>query len=290
VLPSATLKPEQLETIRDYTRRLALALQVKGLMNVQYAIHNGKVYVIEVNPRASRTVPYVSKATGYPIAKIAVALMMGRKLKDMPELPQGELPTRKNCVKSPVFPFNKFIGVDPILGPEMRSTGEVMGVGETFGEAFAKAQLSANNPLPESGAVFISINSRQKQEVAPLARKYAELGFDIYATRGTASVIHAAGMECKTVFKVNEGRPNVVDLVKDRIVDLIINTPSGAHAFEDERAIRRAAVQYQIPCITTLSAARAAADGIQARRAGAVSVLSLQELHRVEEKPAAELV
>ncbi|MCB1020361.1 MAG: carbamoyl-phosphate synthase large subunit [Acidobacteria bacterium] len=285
VLPAATLKPEQLETIRDYTRRLALALQVKGLMNVQYAIHNGKVYVIEVNPRASRTVPYVSKATGFPVAKIAVALMMGRKLKDMPELPQGELPTRKNCVKSPVFPFNKFQGVDPILGPEMRSTGEVMGVADTFGEAFAKAQLSANNPLPDSGAVFISINSRQKHETAPIARKFAQLGFELYATRGTASIIRAAGLKCKTVFKVNEGRPNVVDLIKDRAVDLIINTPSGAHAFEDERSIRRAAVQHQIPCVTTLSAARAAADGIAARRKGGVNVISLQELHRVETEP-----
>jgi len=282
VLPSATIGEEQLATIRDYTVRLAKATNVIGLVNIQYAIHSGKVYVIEVNPRASRTVPFVSKATGFPLAKIAVQLMLGKKLADIPGLPKGELPTRKNCVKSPVFPFNKFQGVDPILGPEMRSTGEVMGVGDTFGEAFDKAQLSAGNPLPDDGAVFISVNSRQKADALVTAKKFADLGFQIYATRGTAAHFRAAGIDCKVVFKVNEGRPNLVDLIKDRQVNLIINTPAGATAFDDEQAIRRAAIQHQIPCITTLSAGRAAAEGIEARRNAGIQVRSLQDLHNQE--------
>jgi carbamoyl-phosphate synthase large subunit len=281
VLPSATLTPEQIATIKDYTRRMALRLNVIGLMNVQYAIANGAVYVIEVNPRASRTVPYVSKSTGVPLAKIAVGLMLGRKLADY-GLPKGELPVRKNCVKSPVFPFNKFPGVDPILGPEMRSTGEVMGIGDTFGEAFSKAQLSAGQELPDSGSIFISISSRQWQGAPEVARKFADLGFSLFSTRGTAQRLRSAGLDCKTVLKVNEGRPNLVDLIKGKQVDLIINTPAGAHAFHDEKAIRRAAVLQGIPCITTLSAARAAADGIAARREGAVQVRSLQELHAGE--------
>jgi carbamoyl-phosphate synthase large subunit len=260
---------------------MARALHVVGLMNVQYAIANNKVYVIEVNPRASRTVPYVSKATGVPLAKIAVGLMVGRKLSDY-GLTGGELPVEKNCVKSPVFPFNKFPGVDPILGPEMRSTGEVMGIGDTFGEAFAKAQLSAGQSLPDSGAVFVSISDRQRAEGVRIARKFFDLGFSIYATRGTAEALRQAGITCRVVFKVNEGRPNLVDLIKDKQVDLIINTPAGAHAFHDEKAIRRASVQHGIPCITTLSAARAAADGIAARRAQPTTVRSLQELHAKE--------
>ncbi len=281
VLPSATLSPEQIATIKDYTRRMALRLNVIGLMNVQYAIANGTVYVIEVNPRASRTVPYVSKSTGVPLAKIAVGLMLGRKLSDY-DLPKDELPVEKNCVKSPVFPFNKFPGVDPILGPEMRSTGEVMGIGETFGEAFSKAQLSAGQALPDSGSIFFSISARQWQGAPEVARKFADLGFSLFSTRGTAQRLRNAGLDCKTVLKVNEGRPNLVDLIKGKQVDLIINTPAGAHAFHDEKAIRRAAVQQGIPCITTLSAARAAADGIAAKREGAVRVRSLQELHAGE--------
>ncbi len=281
VLPAATLSLEHVETIREYTVRLARALRVVGLMNVQYAIANGKVYVIEVNPRASRTVPYVSKATGVPLAKIAVGLMVGRKLSDY-NLPRGVLPVYRNCVKSPVFPFNKFPGVDPILGPEMRSTGEVMGIGDTFGEAFAKAQLSAGQSLPDSGAAFVSVSDRQRAEGVDIARKFAALGFSIYATRGTAQSLRAAGIECRTVFKVNEGRPNLVDLIKGKQVDIIINTPAGAHAFHDEKAIRRAAGQHRISCITTLSAARAAADGIAARRAQPATVRSLQELHAKE--------
>ncbi|HUG80961.1 MAG TPA: carbamoyl-phosphate synthase large subunit, partial [Bryobacterales bacterium] len=224
VLPSASIPEEQLAQIRDYTVRLAKALNVRGLMNIQYAIHEGKVYVIEVNPRASRTVPYVSKSTGYPLAKIAVGIMVGKKLRDY-NLPKGILPVHKNCVKSPVFPFNKFPGVDPILGPEMRSTGEVMGIGETFGEAFAKAQLSAGQALPDQGAVFVSVTERLRAEGLDIARKFAALGFKIYATRGTAYAMRAAGIDCHVSLKVNEGRPNIVDLIKDRQLSLIVNSP-----------------------------------------------------------------
>ena len=278
VLPAQTIPDNTLETIADYTVRLAKALNVIGLVNVQYAVHEGRVYVIEVNPRASRTVPYVSKATGVPLAKIAVGLMTGRKLADY-GLSQGVLSTTEVCVKSPVFPFNKFSGVDPLLGPEMRSTGEVMGIGSSFGEAFAKAQLSAGQMLPEGGSVFLSVNSRQKAEGVEMGRKFADLGFQIYATRGTAKALRNAGLRCRTVMKVAEGRPNVLDLITDRRVDLIVNTPSGAHAFEDEKRIRSAAIQQGIPSMTTLNAAKAAVNGIAARKHGQLGVLSLQDLH-----------
>ncbi len=281
VLPAASIPDEQLETIRDYTVRLAKSLNVIGLMNVQYAIQNGKVYVIEVNPRASRTVPFVSKATGVQLAKIATGLMVGRNLSDY-GLSGGALPVAKNCVKSPVFPFNKFPGVDPILGPEMRSTGEVMGIGDSFGEAFAKAQLSAGQALPESGSVFVSVNRRNRPEGIEVAKKFAELGLPLYATRGTAFALRAAGLDCKVVLKVNEGRPNIVDLIKGRKVDLIINTPAGVHSFKDEKVIRRAAMQQNVPCITTLSGAKAAAGGMAARRTRSLQVRSLQELHAGE--------
>ena len=286
VLPAQTIPDNTLETIADYTVRLAKALNVIGLVNVQYAVHEGRVYVIEVNPRASRTVPYVSKATGVPLAKIAVGLMTGRKLADY-GLSQGVLATTKVCVKSPVFPFNKFSGVDPLLGPEMRSTGEVMGIGSSFGEAFAKAQLSAGQMLPDSGSVFLSVNSRQKAAGVEMGRKFADLGFEIYATRGTAKALRNAGLRCRTVLKVAEGRPNVLDLITDRRVDLIVNTPSGAHAFADEKKIRSAAIQQGIPSMTTLNAAKAAVNGIEARKHGEPGVLSLQDLHaKAETVPA----
>ena len=283
VLPPKTLTPKQLATIEDYTVRLAKALHVIGLMNVQYAIRNGEVYVLEVNPRASRTVPYVSKATGVPLPRIAVGLMLGRKLADYAHLTGGRvsgvLPVPQDFVKSPVFPFNKFPGVDPALGPEMRSTGEVMGVGQSFGEAFAKAQISAGAPLPATGTVFISVNDHHKPEAAEVARKFAELGYQLVATRGTAAVLRAAGLHCRTVFKVNEGRPNVVDLLKAGAVQLAIYTTMGAPAFFDEKAIRRSALAYRVPCITTMSGARAAAEAVAARRNDPIRVWSLQEIH-----------
>ncbi len=278
VLPPQTIPDDNLETITDYTIRLAKALQVVGLMNVQYAIHQGKVYVIEVNPRASRTVPYVSKATGVPLAKIAVNLMMGRKLAEF-DLNTRVLHPHEVCVKSPVFPFNKFSGVDPLLGPEMRSTGEVMGIGSSFGEAFAKAQLSAGQMLPESGSIFLSVNSRQIDEGIEIARRFSEFGFQIHATRGTAASLRATGLRCRTVMKVNEGRPNVLDLIANRKVDLIVNTPAGPYAFKDEKKIRSSAIQHGIPSMTTLNAARAAVNGIAARQAERAKVRALQDLH-----------
>src|SRR5580658_2645221 len=213
VLPPVSIRESEIKTIEEYTIKLARALNVIGLMNVQYAIKDGVVYVLEVNPRASRTVPYVSKATGVPLPKLAVQLMLGKKLHEVTEH-RGRLPVPLCFVKSPVFPFNKFPGVDPVLGPEMRSTGEVMGVGDNFGEAFSKAQLSAGMPLPEKGTVFISVNEKDKTAAVTLARRFTELGFEVTATRGTAAVIRAAGLQVKTIFKVNEGRPNAVDLLK----------------------------------------------------------------------------
>ena len=286
VLPSVTLKPEVLAQIRDYTVRLARALHVVGLMNVQYAIQHDTVFVLEVNPRASRTIPYVSKATGVPLAKVAARLMTGRKLRDL-HLPIVEFDGVKElavrdfyAVKSPVFPFSKFRGVDTILGPEMRSTGEVMGISSTFGLAFAKAQLAAGQRLPLSGVVFVSVNDHDKKHVAAVVKDLAAAGLRITATRGTAAALTRAGIEIDAVYKVNEGRPNIVDLIKTGKVNLVINTPLGRESFYDEKSIRRAAVRYNVPCITTLSAASAAARGIRAMAGHAPDVAALQDLHR----------
>jgi carbamoyl-phosphate synthase large subunit len=281
VLPPVSLGEAEIRTIEEYTVKLARALNVIGLMNVQYAIKDSQVYVLEVNPRASRTVPYVSKATGVPLPKLAVQLMLGKKLHEVTEH-RGRLPVPLKFVKSPVFPFNKFPGVDPVLGPEMRSTGEVMGVGENFGEAFWKAQLSAGSPLPVKGTVFISVNDRYKADIVPVAARFAELGFDLVATRGTARNLERSGLKCKTVFKVNEGRPNAVDLLKRGSIQLVIYTTNGALSFEDEKSIRRSAITYRVPCITTLSGARAAAEAVASRLRDPIRVWSLQEIHRKE--------
>jgi carbamoyl-phosphate synthase large subunit len=283
VLPAVDLSPEVMETIRKYTRQLSKALSVMGLVNIQFAIQRGKVFVIEVNPRASRTVPYVSKATGIPLAKIAARIMVGRKLKEM--LPEQvasgkDLDTGSHFfVKSPVFPWGKFPGVDTVLGPEMKSTGEVMGVADNFGEAFAKAQSAAGQVLPLTGTIFISVNDHDKEGLVALARQYIEMGFHLVATHGTAEVLEAAGLQPERVYKVKEGRPNVVDLIKGERIQLIINTPRGQDTMFDEKAIRRAAVLARIPTITTLAAARAAAEGISALQEGVLSVIALQTLH-----------
>ena len=283
VLPAVDLSDDVLRTIRRHTRELAMALHVIGLVNIQFAIQRGKVFVIEVNPRASRTVPYVSKATGVPLAKIASRLMVGRKLKELlPEAVESgaDLETGSHYyVKSPVFPWGKFPGVDTVLGPEMKSTGEVMGVADNFGEAFAKAQIAAGQVLPLSGTIFMSVNDHDKEAVVSLARTFVEMGFHLVATHGTAEVLEAAGMQPERVYKVKEGRPNVVDLIKGDRIQLIVNTPRGQETFFDEKAIRRAAVLARIPTITTLAAARAAAEGISALQRGTLSVFALQELH-----------
>ena len=288
VLPAVSIRAETLETIRTYTRKLALALKVVGLVNLQLAIqHDAEgqdhVFIIEVNPRASRTVPYVSKATGIPLAKVAARLMTGRKLREL--LPE-QLATGRDLetgthfyVKSPVFPWNKFAGVDTVLGPEMRSTGEVMGVAATFGEAFAKAQLAAGQVLPTSGTVFFSVNDPDKPAVVDLVRRYVDMGFKIVATEGTANVLEKAGIVVQRVFKVKEGRPNIVDLIKGDRIQLLVNTPRGQDTFFDEKAIRRAAVLARIPSITTIAAAQAAVEGIHAMQSRQTTVYALQQLH-----------
>jgi carbamoyl-phosphate synthase large subunit len=283
VLPAVDLSDDVLRTIRKYTRELARALDVIGLVNIQFAIQRGKVFVIEVNPRASRTVPYVSKATGVPLAKIASRLMVGGKLRELlPEAVESgaDLDTGAHYyVKSPVFPWGKFPGVDTVLGPEMKSTGEVMGVADNFGEAFAKAQIAAGQVLPTSGTIFMSVNDHDKDGIVTLGKTFVEMGFHLVATHGTAEVLEGAGLQPERVYKVKEGRPNVVDLIKGDRIQLIVNTPRGQDTFFDEKAIRRAAVQARIPTITTLAAARAAAEGIAALQRGTLSVYALQELH-----------
>ena len=287
VLPAVDIPARHLATMREHTFRLARALKVIGLMNIQYAIQRDRVFVLEVNPRASRTVPYVSKATGVPLAKIAARLMTGRKLREF--LPENveratDLSTG-SCyfVKSPVFPWSKFPGVDTVLGPEMKSTGEVMGVADNFGEAFAKAQLAAGMSLPRGGTAFISVADQDKPQVAEVAQRFAELGFQLVATHGTAEVLSASGLNVERVYKVKEGRPNIVDLIKGEKIQLIINTPRGPDPYFDEKAIRRAAVVHRIPTITTLSAARAAAEGIAALQQGQLTVRALQQLHTESE-------
>ncbi|HVG33784.1 MAG TPA: carbamoyl-phosphate synthase large subunit [Pyrinomonadaceae bacterium] len=278
VLPPQRIDPEHLETMRHYTRELARALKVRGLMNIQYAIKDHRVYVLEVNPRASRTVPFVSKATGVPLARIAALVMAGQSLASF-NLPD-ELTVNRFFIKSPVFPFVKFPGVDPILSPEMHSTGEVMGVGESFGEAYAKAMMSAGLELPQSGKAFISVNDADKGQSVVLARRLSRLGFELVATLGTSARLREVGLKVETVFKVNEGRPNIVDHIKRGEIALIINTPLGRASHYDEQAIRRAALQYNVPCVTTTTGAEAIVEAINARsRESAIKVYALQELH-----------
>ena len=280
VLPPIRIDPEHIETMQHYTRLLATALSVRGLMNIQFAIKDHRVYVLEVNPRASRTVPFVSKATGIPIARIAALVMAGEALAGF-NLPEN-LTVNRFFIKSPVFPFAKFPGVDPILGPEMHSTGEVMGVGETFGEAYGKAMTAAGLSLPQTGRAFISVNDADKGQAVVLARKLARLGFEIVATLGTSDRLREVGLKVDNVFKVNEGRPNIVDYIKRGEIALVINTPLGRASHFDEQAIRRAALQYNVPCVTTMTGAQAIVEAISARGTDPVmKVRSLQELHAV---------
>ncbi len=284
VLPAVDLSEDVLRTIREHTRKLAMSLNVIGLVNIQFAIQRGKVFVIEVNPRASRTVPYVSKATGVPLAKIASRLMVGRKLKEL--LPEQvasgkDLETGAHFyVKSPVFPWGKFPGVDTVLGPEMKSTGEVMGVADNFGEAFAKAQIAAGQVLAAEGH-DLHERERPRQGVAGVAGEDSLWRWASTWLRRMErpKCWSQAGLQPERVYKVKEGRPNVVDLIKGDRIQLIVNTPRGQETFFDEKAIRRAAVLARIPTITTLAAARAAAEGIAALQEGTLSVYALQELH-----------
>jgi carbamoyl-phosphate synthase large subunit len=275
VMPPIMIRPDLLDRMKDYTRRLGAALQVIGLMNIQFAVKDGITYVLEVNPRASRTVPYVSKATGTPLANIAARVMAGESLRDLGL--DADLRVSHCFVKSPVFPFNKFPRMDRILGPEMISTGEVMGVAEDFGSAFAKAQLAAGVALPKQGTVFLSVNDNDKRALISVARDLEKLGFGFIATSGTRQALIAHQIEAEPIFKVGEGRPNIVDNIKNGKVDLIINTPLGCQSRYDEKAIRRAATQHVIPCITTLSGAMAAVNAIRALQREQLTVRSIQE-------------
>jgi carbamoyl-phosphate synthase large subunit len=285
VVPPFLCPERHLATIRDHTRRIARALNVVGLMNVQFAIKNDVVYVLEVNPRASRTVPYLSKATGVSLAKVAAKVMVGRTLADLGLT--RDLEAAGVFVKSPVFPFVRFPGVDTILGPEMKSTGEVMGGSSSFGVAFAKAQLSVGQRLPEAGTAFVSVNNTDKANLVPIARDLSSLGFRLTATRGTAAYLRAFGLAVDVVYKVNEGRPNIADEIVNRKIDLIVNTPLGRESFLDDRAVRRAAMLYEVPCITTLTGAAAAVSAIRARKEQGVSVRALQDYYTALSAPRA---
>jgi carbamoyl-phosphate synthase large subunit len=277
VVPPYQIADRHLALIRDYTRRIAHALKVVGLMNAQFAIKDDTVYVLEVNPRASRTVPYLSKATGVPLAKVAARLMIGRTLAQLGIA--EDLEVSGFFVKTPVFPFVRFPGVDTILGPEMKSTGEVMGGAATFGSAFAKAQLAAGLRLPDGGAAFISVNNHDKPAVVQIARDLRDLGFGLVATRGTANFLRAHGIGADIVFKVNEGRPHVGDEILNNRIHLVINTPLGRESFFDDRTVRRIAMMHGVPCITTLTGAAAAVNAIKALRSEGLTVRALQEYH-----------
>jgi carbamoyl-phosphate synthase large subunit len=277
VVPPFICPERHLNTIRDYTRRIARALKVVGLMNVQFATKDDVVYVLEVNPRASRTVPYLSKATGVSLAKIAAWGRAGRPLAELGLT--SDLEVAGVFVKSPVFPFVRFPGVDTILGPEMKSTGEVMGGSSSFGVAFAKAQLAVGQRLPDGGTAFVSVNNDDKANLVPIARDLSELGFRLIATRGTAAYLRSYGLQVDVVYKVNEGRPNIADEIVNRKVDLVVNTPLGRESFFDDRAVRRAAMMHEVPCITTLTGAAAAVSAIRALRQQGVGVRALQDYY-----------
>ncbi len=277
VVPPYLVPDRHLTTIRDYTRRVARALNVIGLVNAQFAIKDETVYVLEVNPRASRTVPYLSKATGVPLAKIAARVMVGKTLSDLGLV--DDLEVAGVFVKAPVFPFVRFPGVDTILGPEMKSTGEVMGGAATFGAAYAKAQLAAGNRLPREGTAFISVNDEDKASAVPIARDLAGIGFSLLATHGTAAYLRAHGLEVELVFKVNEGRPHIADRLLNRDIDLVINTPLGRESFFDDRTLRRIATVLCVPCVTTLTGAAATVSAIRALREETLDVRPLQDYH-----------
>ncbi|MGH7977352.1 MAG: carbamoyl-phosphate synthase large subunit [Limisphaerales bacterium] len=277
VLPPHTLSQKVIETIREYTHAMARELKVVGLMNVQYAVKGEKVFVLEVNPRASRTVPFVSKAIGFPLAKLAAKVMAGKTLKELNFT--EEIWPKYWAVKESVFPFNRFHGQDILLSPEMRSTGEVMGLDSDLGIAYAKSQMAANSPLPLGGKIFISVSDAHKNEVADIAKLFSDLNFEIVATSGTANILEKAGLKVQRVQKLLEGRPNVIDLLKNKEIQLVINTPSGAAPREDEIKIRTTAVYTGTPIMTTISSAKAAALGIAALKKTGYAVKTIQEYH-----------
>ncbi|MFO8056477.1 MAG: carbamoyl-phosphate synthase large subunit [bacterium] len=277
VIPPVSIPRKHVDTIIEYTRRIAVEMEVVGLMNIQYAIHNDVVYILEANPRASRTVPLVSKVCGVSMARLATRLMLGDKLTD---LKLTRKPVPHFGVKEAVFPFNMFPEVDPVLGPEMRSTGEVLGLADSYGLAFYKAEEATQTGLPEKGTVLISVSDHEKEALVPMARRFKDLGFQILATRGTHDKLVKSGISSEPILKIHEGRPNIADAIANKEIQLVINTPSGKLSAHDDSYIRKAAIKHKIPYITTLAAANAAALGIEARRSGEWQVKSLQEYHR----------
>lgn len=276
-LPSVSLEQDALATIRQWSEALALALQVNGLINLQFAIKDGLVYIIEANPRASRTVPFVAKATGVPLAKVASRIMSGKTLEQIGLTSEPKPPLQ--AVKEAVLPFKRFPGADSILGPEMRSTGEVMGTATSFGLAYAKAELGANEALPTTGTVFLSTHDRDKSALLPVAQRLDQMGFRLVATEGTARALSAAGLKVETVLKVHEGRPNIEDAIRSGEIQLVINTPVGRQAAHDDKYLRRAAIDYAVTTVTTLAGARAAVEGIAALQAQELQVRALQDIH-----------
>ncbi|MCA8969934.1 MAG: ATP-grasp domain-containing protein, partial [Planctomycetes bacterium] len=275
-LPPYSLADDVLDEVRRQTLAMAKALEICGLMNVQFAIKGDRVYVLEVNPRASRTVPFVAKAIGVPLAKLAARVQGGMKLQELGFT--EEVVPEHFSVKAPVFPFNKFPGVDTILGPEMRSTGEVMGIDENFGAAFAKAMEAADVGLPKDGKVFLSVKDSDKREICALAARLSSMGFGLVATAGTYKALRNQGLPVELVNKIHEGRPHVIDLIKNRQVGLIINTPSGNVERSDDRLIRSTAVSYKVPCLTNLAAAASAILAMQISREDSLDAIRVQDL------------
>lgn len=278
VVPPQTLDPKIIEVVKDYTKKMALGLKTLGLINIQYAVKDGKVYVIEANPRSSRTIPFISKATGVPLAKIAVRAIMGEKLKDILETFDYTAKINHVAVKEVVLPFDK-LRIDPILSPEMRSTGESMGIDHNFGNAYYKAQQGAGIKLPEKGKVFFSIgDDKEKVEAAELAKELEGMGFQIYATEGTHKIFHLMNIEVKELKKVQEGSPNVVDMIQGKDMDFIVNVPKrGVRAKEDEKKIRFVILDYDIPYVTTIAAAKAAVGAIKSIKKGTIDTKSLND-------------
>ena len=286
VMPPYLITEQQVTAMKEYTRKFAIKLGVVGLMNVQYAVKDGRVFVLEVNPRASRTIPFVSKTTGVQLASLAAQVMAGKTLEELGAVDDVAHPYV--AVKEAVFPFSKFPGVDLLLGPEMRSTGEVMGIADSFGMAFGKAQISVDGSLPLGGTIVVTVNNADKAAVTPIARRFHEMGFRVLATEGTARYLRSRGIPAERVLKVHEGRPNAVDLMVSGQVQLLINTPFGKLTQRDDYILRRAALQERVPYTTTMTAAAAACDAIIALRSRTGEVRSLQEWHEMARNFVAE--
>jgi len=279
-LPPYSLHSDTIEAIKLQTKALAKELDVIGLMNIQFAVKGKDIYILEVNPRASRTIPYVSKSIGVPLAKLAAKVMVGKSLSGLGLT--SEIKLSHFTVKEAVFPFDRFQGVDTLLGPEMKSTGEVMGIDHDFGRAYAKAQASANNTMPLSGKVFISVKDKDKQHLPPMAEKLISLGFSLIATRGTAAYLQGNGVDVEAVNKVAEGRPNIVDYIKNKEIHFIINTVSGTKAQKDSFALRESALQFKIPYTTTIAGAKAAINAIEVLLKEQINIKSLQQYHHLK--------